>query len=99
MDDKQRDLFMWRLTETITWCEAQASFNGPGDCLRTPVLQPQPDDSYRYGLLSQGTEVVQKLSEKRADLLHSQGNYPHQLRHGLEGERLLIYQPDDSFAA
>ncbi len=93
------DVFRQRLVEAIVWCSKRATLSDVRTGLRTPVLHPARDTSaYRYGLLDNGVSVVSRLAEQRRNLLHNEGESLSTSRTHLMRGRLLVYQPDASFA-
>lgn len=103
------NLLARRIAETVAWCDAHADSQNPADCLRTRVLRPAnwsaaPDMSVPFDYDWQKTgeanaTVVETLAERRADMLHSIGQYPEEVSLAtldLRGGRLLVMAPEDS---
>jgi hypothetical protein len=67
--------------------------------LRTPNLKPNPNVSvYRHGLLDDGLSIVSQLASERRKLLGRETTISNEPCIDIVSGRLLVYQPDASFA-
>lgn len=62
--------------------------------LRSPFLQPAPFESRQSP--TDRAQIVEALSDKRAERLRTEQRYPSTVLQDLAGGRLLLYSPDEN---